>query len=362
MYAVTESFRSAVRDGGQLYTIAEILYGGEVIESNLRVVDGSVTMDRSAVVQRRANVTLAEPVLLPTSPTSPLAPFGAEVRVWRGFRYRDGVEPIPLFTGPIQNSNASGRTYVTQIDALDRAQRVIDAKLMDDYAITAGDNYGTAIQSLLLAGVPTLTFDYTSTAFVTPQLAWSVQQDRWIASQDMARSIGCDLFFDGLGTNVLRTTPSPSASTPLWEIIDGEDGTLCELDLALTRENAYNACVAFSTNASITTQYRAVALDDNPLSPTYFYGGFGQKPRFYGSPLIGSQAQADTAARSILNGDLGVERAIQLAAVPMPALEPGDAIRVRRSGLLDEIHIAESIVVPLGASGTQTIRTRTTTT
>lgn len=329
-------------------TRVDVLYGGITLASNLAVAAGSVNLDRSAKSLATLQITLAEPLRIEA--TDGLSPYGYELAVWRGIAYPDGTSELaPLGVFPIQTSEL-GEDLLTVITARDRSQAVVDARFEDDYQIAAGTNYATAIQALIVAGVPSTTFSFASTTFTTPLLTFGAQSDRWEAAQGMARSIGCEIYFDGRGICVLRAEPSATL-TPAWSILEGNGGALLDARISLDRAPAYNRVIAFGENADNTTAVpRGVATDANPISPSYYFGPFGKKPRFYSSPFLKDDTQAAAAALAILNSQLGVARALDLSALPNPALEPGDAVRATRARLgLDEVHLIDSITVGLTA-------------
>lgn len=360
MKARTSRWDSAVVDSHEVIVECDCLLAGQIVASDLALIDGGVQLDRQAAIRGRLSATLVEPLRLPDTSSDVLGPGGYELSVRRGIRYRDGVEEwMSLGVYPIQTSSLD-HGLLTKISALDRAQIVADARLEADYVITAGTNYATAISALLLDGVPWLTIAFPSTSYSTPSLTFPAQTDRWSAAQSMAKSIGCELYFDGLGRCVMTSEPDPSTAQPVWTIAEGERGTLTALTIDRDRSYAYNRVIAYSVNTSGAAVYRGVATDSEPTSPTYYFGPFGRKPRFFASEFIASDAQAQSAAQSILNANLGIARSVSLDAVPNPALEPGDAITVTRSamGVADEVHLIDTLSVDLSAAGRMSLTSR----
>jgi hypothetical protein len=260
----------------------------------------------------------------------------------------------PLGVFPVQASALDGTTLVTEIQGIDRSQLVVDARLEDDYAVAAGVNYGTAIRDLINAGVPGLTYALTSTTFVTPPLVFPAQSDRWEAARGMAKSIGCELFFNGVGTCVMQPEPTFS-SIPQWTVSEGEGGLLISAALAMDRAPAFNAVIATGENTANTTVPRGTWYDTDPTSPTFYGGGFGRKPRFYASPFITTPEQAISAATAIGTAQRGVARSLSFASLPNPQMVPGHLVLVKRAAIgVDEVHILDSTTIPLTASEPQT--------
>ena len=346
------AFSTLVSTSHQIAVEAVAYYNRAPITQPLRVVGGSVTLDRTAALRGRCTVELAEPLRIPTATGGPLTPYGFEIAVRRGVVHADGsVEYGPLGVFPIQTSSLDGVTLLTSLEGIDRSQLVVDARLEDDYAVAAGTNYATAIHDLVDAGVPGLTYRFAATMFTTPQLVFQAQGDRWEAARGMAKSIGCELYFNGVGELVLRAEPTFGA-TPLWTISDGEGGVLVGAVLSLDRAPAYNRVIATGENTGNVTVPRGVWTDDNPGSPTYYFGGFGHKPRFYASSFITTDEQAASAAAAIGTAQQGVARSLSFETVPNSSMRPGDLLLVRRPAMgVNEVHMLDSMTIGLTADG-----------
>lgn len=358
----TSRWDAAIQRSNQMTTVADILFDGDIFIEGLSVIGGSVVEDRSAAARGRLqSLQLAEPALIPQGLTpSALSPYGYEVQVRRGIVYPDGtVETMSLGVFPIQQSSVDGITLATTITAIDRSQRVRDAKLDDDYTIAANTNIATAIHDLIDAQVSGLTYMFASTAFTSPQAVLPVLADPWDAAVKMAKAAGLELFFNGDGFLVLQPEPDVRTVTPVWTISDGTDGVMLNVTVAQDRGPAFNKVIASSQNSAAGAQYRGQATDDDPYSPTYYDGPFGKKPIAITSEFIGSNAQATAAATAKLSRNLGVARSLTMSTIPNPALEAGDAISVTRTAAgVNEVQLADSITTDLSPSGAQQLISR----
>jgi hypothetical protein len=101
----------------------------------------------------------------------------------------------------------------------------------------------------------------------------------------------------------------------------------------------------------------------DPLSVT---GPLGYVPLDYSSPTLRNSAQATAAGMTMLSTNLGVAKTISLSAAPNDALDGWDVIRVvlpqidRNTPAPSELHIVDTMTVPLVPSGTQDMQTRST--
>lgn len=349
---------AALQRSHTVATRADVLFDRVVIATGLPLVSGSITYDRNAAVLASGTAVFAE-TDVSLGPSDPLTPFGYEVQIWAGASFPDADDIVSMGVFPIQQTQVAGIGLSTTVTLLDRAQLVIDARFEDDYAIAAGTNYADAIEALITDGVNDLEYVFTSTTFTTPLLVFDSQSDRWEAAQSMARSIGCELFFDGLGRCVLQPEPDVVTITASIDVVEGEGGVLVDAALALDRAPAFNKVIAFSENASTGDQYRGEATDSDPSSPTYYLGPFGKKPHFFGSPFLTSNAQCDTAAAAILASNLGVARSLNFDLVPNPVVEPSDGVLLTRTALdINEIQLIDKYTFGLGAAGTMRCDTR----
>lgn len=361
MRTVTAAFDEAVRTSHRIAVQATVT-DSTGTETTVPVIDGTVTLDQTAAIRGRCDVTLVDDGtlgLVPTASSSLLAPYGNELRLARGITYPDGTtETIGLGVFRIQDAEITDDPGGVQIRVagLDRAARITDARFEEPYNVASGTNYATAILTVIQAAYPDVTYDLTSTPLTTPALIAQEGDDRWKFATDMATAVAMRLYFDGDGT--LRLVPD-SLGDPVATISEGQDGVLVTASRRWTREGTYNRVIATGENTSETAPARGVATDDNPLSPTYYYGPFGRVPRFYASPFITTDAQAAGAAQKLLNDQLGTSEQVSFGSLVLPHLEPGDTVTVTRvrSGI-NEAHILDSLTLPLSPEGTMSGQTR----
>lgn len=321
------------------------------------VKGGAVTLDQGAAVRGKLALTLVDDGtmgLIPESASSPLTPYGNELRPYRGVRYADGLEELVSLgiyrMDSVDLDDTPAGVDIT-ISAFDRAQRIVEARFEAPYQVAAGTNYVTAIQDVITGAYPDVVFDFPTTALVTPALL--VQEegaDRWAFAQDMATSLGMRLFFDGDGICVLRAVST--GVIPDVTVSEGEDGVLVSASRGFRREGAYNRVIATGENTGTVAPVRGVATDSNPSSPTHYGGPYGNVPMFYSSPFLTTDDQAAGAASSLLVKQLGTTQSVAFGSIVNPALEPDDVALIQRALTgLDEPHIIDSLSIPLVVGG-----------
>lgn len=357
MRTVSQAFQTAVTESHEVATRVEVLDDGEVTLTVDSTVDGTVTLDQAAQTRGRTDLTIADPDLVPADPAAPLAPYGNELRVYRGIPGE--LVSLGVFRIDTATVDDTPNGLVIRVTGMDRSARMIDARFEGPYTIAAGTNYATAIQACAQAAWPAVTTSLTATTLTTPLLVAEEGGDRWKFMQDLAAAIGMSLYFDGDGILTTRPVTSPTGVS-IFALEEGAGGVLLTASRAWTRQGAYNRVIATGENpAEGAAPARGIATDDNPNSPTYYYGSFGKAPRFYSSQFLTTDAQAADAAQAILNRQLGTTQTVNFGGIVNPALEPDDLVTIRRQRAgIDEQHIIDQVTIPLTADGAMTGTTR----
>lgn len=335
------------------------------------VLDGTVTLDARAATRGRADVTVVDNGtldLIPTESGDWLVPYGTEIKLERGVYYNEvEIEYAPLGVYRIQDVDVDdkGDTIEIRVTGFDRSQRVIDARFEEPYQIASGVNHGTAILSTIQLIYPEVAYNFaTVSTRTTSTIIAEEGSDRWAFCQGIATSLGMELFFDNEGVLILRPVPMVEASSvPAWDIIDGERGVQVNIGRNWTREGSFNRVIATGENMGDgIAPVRGVATDTNPNSPTYYFGPFGRVPRFYQSEFLTTNAQALSAATGILARELGTTQRINFGTIVNPKLVPGNVVLVRRDriGIREEMHVIDTLTIPLAVSSSMSGGTRAT--
>lgn len=218
-----------------------------------------------------------------------------------------------------------------KISGVDPSRAISRNGWQQPFTIPSGLNYGDAAAAMVVNRLPTQTaFSLASTPFVTPLLVYGVSNagDPWQDILDLATAVGCEAFFDPMGTFVFRPVPDPRRGNPVWVFSDDFNPTVVEAKRELSDEQTYNYVVVLGESTSSANPVSAFAFDNDPSSPTYVNGAYGTVPTRLTFPLIVSQPQAQATANALLLNSLGAADTVTLTCVPMPALEPGDIVSV----------------------------------
>lgn len=337
--------------------------GPEPEGTEIAIISGDVEMDAIAEIQRTLELTTDGNKMWPRFNDSLLAAYGNEIFVRRGVDLgASGPLWVPLgyfrIDTPEQDDSPNGPI---RIGASDRMATIIDSKLLEPRLFEVGTSVGAVFDDLVLEIYPdaVILFDDSSGSSALGR-DMVVERNRYQALKELADGLGKIMFWDGEG--ILRINTAPDPTEFVWEVNAGFMGVQIQAARSLTRVDTFNAVVATGEGADAVTPARGVAVDANPLSPTFFGGRFGKIPHFLESPLITTDSQATNAATEILRRNLGMHYNVDFRAIVNPSLTPYDPIRIRYEDGNRELHIMEKLTIPLDAETPMSGSTREQTT
>lgn len=339
--------------------------------------DGQVTLDNTSAIRGNASLTFNDPDLIPVDSSSLLAPYGNELIISRGLEIGGFSHMVQLGVFGIQDATVSEDGTLT-IAASDRSQYVVDAIFEEVYDIAPGTDFSEAILDIVSYALAT-DYDFVEKDAVTPTLSGEQGEDRWAFVQDMAEILGCHLYFDNEAILTMKEIGLESAFEDI-SIVEGRDGVevrpaLLDLSRTWSRRDSHNKWIVISDNpdAEGAAPPQAEAIDDDPDSPTYYYGRFGRKPEVWHSTVIGelggdSAAMCQAAADGKKAKEAGLTQEVNFGSLVNPSLEPNDVVHISRTIrheneeiiLVDEHHIIDSLTIPLSADGKMEAQTRRT--
>lgn len=416
MYLVSEAFSRTIRQSHDV-AVSVSVWSSDQFVQDLAVLSGSVTIDSRRAVRRSCEIEIADetgrgfyyftpitlaysdldtvsadynelvadypkyldllrpirfreisepPPLVPATAGDLLTPFGNELRIYRGIKFPDGsteLVPLGVFVITRTEVNDDGNQLTIKVSGDDRSVRISRARWTKPYEIASGTNLATAIQNILedrWADV-TCIFDPTSATTSKTILGLDTDNDPWQDAVRIAESAGLDLFFDGDGIARLRNLPDVTTGAINETYDEGTEGVTLSVTKSISSESTYNGVIVTGEGSDVTTAVRAEAWDDNPNSPTYRYGKFGEVPAFYSSSMITTVAQAQETATNLLNKYLGADEGIQFGMVVNPAHDTGDLIRLQMAATkIDKVLLIDQLTIPLSPTDTMSAIARTT--
>lgn len=367
METATDEFLAEIRRSHHVVSWVDVTSPtGET--KRLSATGGSVTEDATAEIRRRCSLSCYDATgdLTPKSAEDLLTPYGTELRPYRGVMYADGrteVMPLGVFRiSQVDVDDSVGGSPDIKIEAFDRSRTVIRDKFTEPYTVAKDTNLITAIKAIIARTFPDAEYDAISTTMTTSApLVFDANTSPWEAVNSMARSLGCEVFFDARGRVVIAPPADIDALPgPDFEFIEGTGCTMTNIKSKFTDEPGFNGIVL--VGASLGDEkppVRAVVWDSEPTSPTYHLGPYGEVPDFQTDENVKTEAEATNAAKSLLQGYLGFSDQVLITCWPNPALTCSSIVQVERerSGATG-LYSVDAITTPLAAAeaGSVTVR------
>lgn len=355
MYPVSPAFLAALGTSHTAAVRVDVDWPDGTSSTDVPVFAGQVTVDGTAKIRRILTLEVqADPRW-----TAVLA--GAVVKPYRGVRFVDGsTEMVPLGVFHVRQEDVDlaglDRVKLTVPDRWRYVQRGRFYWPMSSVTgATIAAEWHRIVRATLPAAYVTSFANLSGSTQVIAPTVWP--RDRDNAAEDLATSLGCEGFFDVTGQPTLRPVTLATAATA-WTVQAGPGGAVFGGQRSTTDERTYSAVVVSPTRTDGTAPFPPQVVEDNdPTSPTYAHGPFGQVPRFYGSPVVTNASQALVVATALLAKVTGIARTLTLDSVVNPALDAGDVIELRGNGLRER-HIVDAFTVPLTVEDKMTLTTR----
>jgi len=225
--------------------------------------------------------------------------------------------------------------------------------------IVASQPYDQAVVAMVENRLPTQEdFSVTSVNRDCNLLIYGLNQgsDSWQDTRELATACGSEAFFDAAGAFVLRPVPDPRITPPVWTFDDSATCTVTQIERELTDEQTVNYVIVKGESTSSANPVSAVAFDNDPGSPTYIYGRFGQHTETVVIPSVTTADQAQIAANAILFASIGACETTTITTVPIPFLECGDCVTVSFGDVkADGRYVVISMTTPLSPGEAQTL-------
>jgi hypothetical protein len=348
----TARFRATLVEGFQT--------GSDPSGLTMRVLGGDVEFDSTAEIRATGSVDVAE--AWPNARDLRFAPYGTEVFLARGVETgAGGTLWAPLGYYRInQTTQGDAAKGPLSLDLSDRMATIIDSRFMSPRQWLTGTLVGDIVNEVVLEVYPdaVIVWDDDSDESQLGR-ALIVEESRFEVLKTLANGLGKIFYWDEIGRLVFKTIPSET--DVIWTVNAGPRGVMVKANRSISRDGVYNAVVVTGEGADDLVPVRAVAINAQESSPTYFYGPFGQIPRFYSSPFITTVPQAQNAAVNLLRQTLGAPYDVGLSAVPNPAARPYDVYRVIYDDGTRELHINARTSIPLDVDSPITVATRQST-
>lgn len=329
--------------------------GGEP-EGGLCFYNGTVSATLNSRVTRELQFSVPFD-MYPLSPTDLLAPFGNEIRAFRGVRLGDGDTTYTwqVFRGRIRQITQYSTGNVAVL-CTDRASDVVDNQFVTPQNSQTTNSLLAEFERLVLDAVPDATFG-TSDLFDSPvqQLTWEL--DRGAALDEMARAVGGLWYCLANGDFVMRRFPWTQTQLPVVALSTRDGGTINTWQALRDRNAIYNVVTVTGERLNGQAPVYGTAADEDPASPTYINGGFGIRSLLDRLQTPSTSGGAEGAARERLAASIAPIEAFQFRCEVDASLELGDALTLDIEGR-EVLQVVSALSVPLDVDGDMFISTR----
>jgi hypothetical protein len=326
-----------------------------------KLLEGSVTMERSRNTHRSASVSLVNDTGLYSPETSDSLVWPSRiVRLERGAMVGVAPQYVPLITGVIDSptdADYSGKVSFTVWSRLHLA----DQQFSEPINFPANELVRVVIRTIAeMAGLGTSDELYSMSGggqIMAAPRSYDSNDNMLTAMTGLAFDAGCELYDRGDGVLVLRPFVDPATETPAWTFTPGRDAVLLARARTLkARPGVYNRAVAIGIGPD-HYPIRGEAKVTTPGDPL-FWTPENDRPRpEYRSPDITTQQMANAVARRrLIEGGLADETSSG-SSVPIPLLLR-DGRPVVAYG--DDRHLLDSVTCPatMGAMGLDSTKVR----
>lgn len=365
---ITGRFRTAITQPYRLVSQVDAQAAGVTTMTNLKVITGAVTCTRLAdtrrAVQQLRVVDIPTALLPRAGRRSPLDQYGNELVIAAGVGYPGAPDDVELVAQGVFRIATykivdTAQGVAVDLTATDRAGWIAKCALLTPWQTAADTTAVDAITALARYFLgPSLEVVDTSTrgqVDTFPQHVLAERANPWSAGiATWAEAVGAEAFFDRHGRLIIRDVPDLTGQPAAWQAVEGVNCTVVEID-ASGDDTAPNAVVVAGENPD-TSGFRAVAINSDPASPTYYgpdadnpiAGGYGPRPVAITSPLVTSQGQAQAMADARGRTLFAATQQYRLSMSPNPGLVEGDVLHLRRArDGIDALIVADSFPIPL---------------
>jgi hypothetical protein len=329
--------------------------GGEP-EGGLCFYNGGVSATLNSRVTRELQFSVPYD-MYPLDPGGLLAPFGNEIRAFRGVRLGDGSTTYtwPVFRGRIRQVRQYSTGNVVVV-CTDRAADVVDHGFVSPQNSQTANTIFQEFQRLVIEAVPDAAFGPSDT-FASPVKPLSWEFDRGAALDEMARAVSAVWYTLSNGEFVLRRYPWTQIAAPVVTLTDAPGGTVNYWEALRDRNDIYNVVTVTGERLTGDAPVFGTASDTNPASPTYVNGGFGVRSFLDRLQTPSTLGAATGAAQERLSVSIAPIEAFQLRCVADASVELGDVIRLNLEGR-ELVQVVSALSMPLGVDGDMFLSTR----
>lgn len=363
MRTVTAKWAPTVSRSHTVYTDVYAWYG-DTLTALVPITAGQVVFDVTAKGRRRCQLTVPlysdgtrwDPG---SDPAHPLATFGQRLNIYSGVRHLDGsLELLNMGWYLITATATDEQEGTVTVTGSDMFQKMEEARIISNPWGGFGTTYTYAdvVERMTYVGLKNPFLDdpailpFTITGLTNRSLAGSVEADeqgeRTATLDTLCAAWPAQMAVNDTGALQFSRPVTAPAAQAVARIVGGTPtATLVSRGRQTSRQRIYNAVYAIGTDPA-TGEQRAYGAAEKTAGPLSIRGPNGWVSRWYSSPLLLNNAQAQAAANTLLAKGTLYTRTEEVTAVPDPSLELNDTVDVTTEAAGTFRGLISSITLP----------------
>jgi hypothetical protein len=301
----------------------------------------SLTQDSRRTMRWDGTMTIADESLIPTSPSDILTPFGTFVDVSLGIELLDGttsIVPYGHFAIAKSRAQTDPGNAVVEVSLIDPAEIIERYRFEEPLVIASGTDLAGVVNAVVASrtGSNPNIANVGSKLGADRTLGLDPETGPWSELLDILDSFGLTAWYNRVGNIVVGTL---NVSTATIKSLAGN--TSLEINFDAQPSNV----IVVRGEPPDVEPVQAVALDDDPSSPTYAgespgSSAYGRVTRFYSSPLIYTEAQAQQVAQQLLQNSIGGGASRTATRAYDPTIDPLDVYAINgQTCVIDSITV-----------------------
>lgn len=366
MQPSTTAFVTALSQGAKMASRVAVYLGDKIKEdtyyngsglnlitqnssvSYSRLDDTRMTADISFVVRDLSYLDYIDPTAFP------------ELYIYSGVVINGVPEWIDMGVCGIADLELTrtGDTVYARCTTADRSGRIRDNAWKAPFQVAASTDYYLAMKNIVADRARGFTPSYNIASLAsptTPSMTFSEQDDPWAAVLKLAEAAGAEAYFDRQGAFNAFPVTDPLLTAPSLLLQPDTAGILITpVGRQWGNRDVYNGVICRGEAPWLLFPVSGEIWNEDPTSPGYRYGPFGEKPKVIGDALSTTDAQCLAAATAEFKRISGVIENISFNTIKDPRLEVGDVI-----DQLDDLlqitgrYVLDTYVYPLGSGPAQ---------
>lgn len=363
-------YYEAIRGPHRRLSRAQVVYKGDIIDDTfyqgdlfrLSADESSVSYERLADTRTSADMTFH---IRSTRALDILEPVSAsEVIPFCGIEYRGEIywEQLGVLRVSDIDETRSGGVWKVRVSCLDRSEVIRQYRLTDALSFTPGSvSYPTRVKSLIDIAAKGFTpigvLPPASLLTTKPGMIYDTDDDLWSAATEAAQADSCELFWDRMGLYRMQPIPDPRTVRPSMTISPNDNVEISPMRRRSSLRDIYNGVICRGSAPWLLFPVVGEVWDEDPLSPTWRYGSFGERPKKIEDSLATTTAQAQAIAQAEFNRVRGILEEVDFGLIKDFTQQVGNVIEVLKTENVNAYYLLNSLRIPLGAASmTGTLR------